>query len=159
MENVRLIWYSIFQVSWYWYLLLGFVDVQGNYLCKSSIPVFIFECNLMAVDNETDKHSLLLSQLLQKCCVNSLEYFVAVNKAYQYSSITSVALLDCWTIAWVIGLTWTFLGTRYSLWQILGAAISAAGLGLVLLSDAGVGGGGEFFSVTYYSQPLPDILC
>uniref|UniRef100_A0A7N0SWY8 Uncharacterized protein n=1 Tax=Kalanchoe fedtschenkoi TaxID=63787 RepID=A0A7N0SWY8_KALFE len=23
-----------FQVPWYWYLLLGFVDVQGNYLCK-----------------------------------------------------------------------------------------------------------------------------
>uniref|UniRef100_A0A7N0SWL9 Uncharacterized protein n=1 Tax=Kalanchoe fedtschenkoi TaxID=63787 RepID=A0A7N0SWL9_KALFE len=21
-------------VPWYWYLLLGFVDVQGNYLCK-----------------------------------------------------------------------------------------------------------------------------
>ncbi|KAL9686420.1 hypothetical protein QQ045_023878 [Rhodiola kirilowii] len=84
-------------VSWYWYLLLGFVDVQGNYL---------------------------------------------FNTAYQYSSITSVALLDCWTIAWAIGLTWMFLGTRYSLWQMFGTAISTLGLGLVLFSDAGVGGGG-----------------
>lgn len=83
-------------VPWYWYALLGFVDVQGNYL---------------------------------------------VNKAYQYSSITSVTLLDCWTIAWVIILTWIFLGTRYSLWQLLGAALCVIGLGLVLLSDAGVGGG------------------
>lgn len=84
------------RISWYWYLFLGFVDVQGNYL---------------------------------------------VNKAYQYSSITSVTLLDCWTIPWVIILTWIFLGTRYSLWQFFGAALCIVGLGLVLLSDAGVGGG------------------
>ncbi|XP_062165730.1 uncharacterized protein LOC133872270 [Alnus glutinosa] len=84
-------------VSWYWYLLLGFVDVQGNYL---------------------------------------------VNKAYQFSSITSVTLLDCWTVAWVIIMTWIFLGTRYSLWQLFGAAVCVVGLGLVLISDAGVGGGG-----------------
>ncbi|XP_056159615.1 uncharacterized protein LOC130135153 isoform X1 [Syzygium oleosum] len=84
-------------VSWYWYLLLGIVDVQGNYL---------------------------------------------VNKAYQYSSITSVTLLDCWTIAWVLVLTRVFLGTRYSLLQLFGAALCILGLGLVLLSDAGVGGGG-----------------
>ncbi|KAF7148987.1 hypothetical protein RHSIM_Rhsim03G0076900 [Rhododendron simsii] len=84
-------------VPWYWYVLLGFVDVQGNYL---------------------------------------------VNKAFEYSSITSVTLLDCWTVAWVIILTWFFLGTRYSLWQFCGAALCIAGLGLVLISDAGVGGGG-----------------
>ncbi|XP_059667464.1 uncharacterized protein LOC132312917 isoform X2 [Cornus florida] len=84
-------------VPLYWYVLLGFADVQGNYL---------------------------------------------VNKAFQYSSITSVTILDCWTIAWVIILTWLFLHTQYSLWQYFGAAICVVGLGLVLLSDAGVGGGG-----------------
>ncbi|XP_061340304.1 uncharacterized protein LOC133286829 isoform X2 [Gastrolobium bilobum] len=84
-------------VSWYWYLLLGFVDVQGNYL---------------------------------------------VNKAYQYTSITSVTLLDCWTIPWVLILTWIFLGTRYSLWQLSGAALCVLGLCLVILSDTWVGGGG-----------------
>ncbi|CAK9134533.1 unnamed protein product [Ilex paraguariensis] len=83
-------------VPWYWYLLLGFVDVQGNFL---------------------------------------------VNKAFQYSSITSVTILDCWTIAWAILLTWLFLGTRYSVWQFFGAAVCVVGLVLVLLSDAGVGGG------------------
>ncbi|KAJ8899606.1 hypothetical protein K2173_018580 [Erythroxylum novogranatense] len=85
------------RIPWYLYLLLGVVDVQGNYL---------------------------------------------VNKAYQFSSITSVTLLDCFTIAWVIVLTWFFLGTRYSIWQLLGAVVCVIGLGLVLLSDAGVGGGG-----------------
>ncbi|KAL6141783.1 hypothetical protein ACLB2K_060070 [Fragaria x ananassa] len=90
------------RVSWYWYLLLGFVDVQGNYL---------------------------------------------VNEAYQFSSITSVTLLDCFTIAWVLLLTWIFLGARYSLWQLFGAVLCVVGLGVVLLSDAGVAGGGG-------SQPL-----
>uniref|UniRef100_A0A2P2KI91 Solute carrier family 35 member F1-like n=1 Tax=Rhizophora mucronata TaxID=61149 RepID=A0A2P2KI91_RHIMU len=85
------------QIPWYWYVLLGFVDVQGNFL---------------------------------------------VNKAYQFSSITSVTLLDCFTIAWVIVFTWFFLGTSYSIWQLFGAVICVLGLGLVLLSDAGVGGGG-----------------
>nr|XP_043611006.1 solute carrier family 35 member F1-like isoform X2 [Erigeron canadensis] len=84
-------------IPWYWYALLAFFDVQGNYL---------------------------------------------FNSAYYFTSITSVALLDCWTVAWVILLTWIFLGTRYSLWQFLGAAICCVGLALVFLSDAGVGGGG-----------------
>ncbi|CAI9783307.1 unnamed protein product [Fraxinus pennsylvanica] len=84
-------------VPWYWYVLLGFVDVHGNYL---------------------------------------------VNKAYEFSSITSVTILDCWTIPWVILLTWIFLGTKYSGWQFFGAAICLAGLGLVILSDAWDEGGG-----------------
>ncbi|KAI3738149.1 hypothetical protein L2E82_28168 [Cichorium intybus] len=84
-------------IPWYWYALLAFFDVQGNYL---------------------------------------------FNSAYYFSSITSVALLDCWTVGWVILFTWIFLGTKYSLLQFLGAALCGVGLCLVLLSDAGVGGGG-----------------
>lgn len=53
-----------------------------------------------------------------------------------------MTILDCWTIAWVILLTWIFLGTKYSWWQFFGAAICLAGLGLVLLSDAHEGGEG-----------------
>ncbi|KAF7804317.1 solute carrier family 35 member F1-like [Senna tora] len=84
-------------VSWYWYLLLGFIDVEGKYL---------------------------------------------VNKAFQYSSITSVRLLECWVIPWAMILTWIFLGTRYSLWQFGGMALCMMGLGLLLLSRVGVGGPG-----------------
>ncbi|KAI3723991.1 hypothetical protein L2E82_35755 [Cichorium intybus] len=65
-----------------------------------------------------------------------------VNKAYQFSSITSVTILNCWTVVWVIILTWAFLGTKYSLWQFFGAALCVSGLCFVLLSDSGVGGSG-----------------
>ncbi|XP_004494163.1 uncharacterized protein [Cicer arietinum] len=69
-----------------------------------------------------------------------------VIKAYQYSSITSVTLLDCWIVPWVIILTWIFIGTRYSLWQLAGGTICVLGLSLVLLSDSvGGGGGGTVF--------------
>lgn len=66
-----------------------------------------------------------------------------VTKAYEYTSITSVTILDCWTIAWAIILTRLVLGTRYSLWQFFGAGVCLVGLGLVILSDSnpGVGGG------------------
>ncbi|MCL7023323.1 hypothetical protein MKW94_027013, partial [Papaver nudicaule] len=82
-------------VPWYWYLLLGFIDVQANFM---------------------------------------------VIKAYQYSSITSVTLLDCWTTPWVMILTWIFIGTRYTSCQFFGAATCVVGLCLVLLSDSAGGG-------------------
>lgn len=77
-------------MKWYFYLLLGFIDVEANYL---------------------------------------------VVKAYQYTSITSVMLLDCCTIPSVIFLTWIFLKTKYRLKKFVGVAICIAGLALVVFSD------------------------
>eukprot|EP00850_Spirogloea_muscicola_P013481 SM000091S24639 [mRNA] locus=s91:459343:461917:- [translate_table: standard] len=61
-----------------------------------------------------------------------------VVKAYQYTSLTSVALLDCWAIPCVLLLTWLLLGTRHSRAQFAGVAVCIAGLLLVLLSDSHV---------------------
>ncbi|KAJ3683171.1 hypothetical protein LUZ60_013398 [Juncus effusus] len=82
------------QIKWYYYLLLGFVDVEANYL---------------------------------------------VVKAYQYTSMTSVMLLDCWTIPCVIFLTAIFLKTRYQIGKLVGVAICVAGLVLVVFSDVHAG--------------------
>ncbi|XP_028551013.1 solute carrier family 35 member F1 isoform X2 [Dendrobium catenatum] len=78
------------QTKWYFYLLLGFIDVEANFL---------------------------------------------VVKAYQYTSLTSVMLLDCWTIPSVIFLTWIFLKTKYKIKKFSGVAICIAGLALVVFSD------------------------
>ncbi|MFS7944613.1 putative solute carrier family 35 member SLC35F1/F2/F6 [Helianthus anomalus] len=67
-----------------------------------------------------------------------------VNEAFQFSSITSVTILDCATVIWVIILTWFFLGTTYSLWQFLGGS-SMCGTNLVL-GDALVIAGTCFFA-------------
>ncbi|CAL0309941.1 unnamed protein product [Lupinus luteus] len=66
-----------------------------------------------------------------------------ITQAYQYTTITSITLLYCCTIPWSIILTWFFLGTRYSLWQLSGAALCVLGLSVILFSDTGSSGGGS----------------
>ncbi|KAL3641652.1 hypothetical protein CASFOL_012467 [Castilleja foliolosa] len=78
------------KAKWYYYVLLGLVDVEANFL---------------------------------------------VVKAYQYTSITSVMLLDCWTIPCVLFLTWFFLKTKYSFNKLIGVVICIAGLVIVVFSD------------------------
>ncbi|KAG9447135.1 hypothetical protein H6P81_013263 [Aristolochia fimbriata] len=58
-----------------------------------------------------------------------------VVKAYQYTSLTSVMLLDCWTIPSVIFLTWMFLKTRYRCKKFVGVGVCVAGLVMVVFSD------------------------
>ncbi|KAL6619474.1 hypothetical protein ACP70R_034613 [Stipagrostis hirtigluma subsp. patula] len=82
------------QMKWYYYLVLGLVDVEANYL---------------------------------------------VVKAYEYTSLTSVMLLDCWAIPAVIFLTWMFLKTKYRFRKYSGVAICVAGLVLVVFSDVHAG--------------------
>ncbi|KAJ3681143.1 hypothetical protein LUZ60_015632 [Juncus effusus] len=78
------------KLNWYYYLLLGIIDVEANYI---------------------------------------------VVKAYQYTSLTSVMLLDCWSIPCVILFTWVFLKTKYGIRKFIGVAVCVAGLILVVFSD------------------------
>ncbi|XP_019428777.1 PREDICTED: solute carrier family 35 member F1-like [Lupinus angustifolius] len=78
------------KVKWYYYIILGIIDVEANFL---------------------------------------------VVKSYQFTSLTSVMLLDCWSIPCVILLTWVFLKTRYRFKKLTGVAVCIAGLVLVVFSD------------------------
>ncbi|THU68865.1 hypothetical protein C4D60_Mb08t08370 [Musa balbisiana] len=78
------------QINWYYYLILGIVDVEANFI---------------------------------------------VVKSYQYTSLTSVMLLDCWAIPCVILLTWLFLKTTYGYRKFTGVAICVAGIVMVVFSD------------------------
>ncbi|XP_056863256.1 uncharacterized protein LOC108832511 isoform X3 [Raphanus sativus] len=62
-----------------------------------------------------------------------------VVKANQYTSITSVMLLDCWAIPCVLVLTWVFLKTKYRLMKICGVFICILGVVMVLFSDVHAG--------------------
>jgi len=59
-----------------------------------------------------------------------------VVKAYQYTSITSVMLLDCFTIPCALGLTYFFLKTRYNWRHLVGVGLCLAGLALLIYDDA-----------------------
>ncbi|XP_021291259.1 solute carrier family 35 member F1-like [Herrania umbratica] len=82
------------KAKWYYYVVLGLVDVEANYL---------------------------------------------VVKAYQYTSITSVMLLDCWSIPSVMLLTFLFLKTKYRFRKIAGVIVCVAGLVMVVFSDVHAG--------------------
>ncbi|XP_017647285.1 uncharacterized protein LOC108487448 [Gossypium arboreum] len=82
------------KAKWYYYVVLGLVDVEANYL---------------------------------------------VVKAYQYTSITSVMLLDCWSIPSVMLLTFIFLKTKYRFRKIAGVIVCVAGLVMVIFSDVHAG--------------------
>lgn len=60
-------------------------------------------------------------------------------KAYQYTSLTSVMLLDCWSIPSVMLLTWLFLSTKYRLKKIAGVLVCVGGLVMVVFSDVHAG--------------------
>ncbi|KAL9384786.1 hypothetical protein Peur_021796 [Populus x canadensis] len=62
-----------------------------------------------------------------------------VVKAYQYTSITSVMLLDCWSIPCVMVLTWFFLSTKYRFKKIAGVVVCVAGLVMIVFSDVHAG--------------------
>jgi len=82
------------KAKWYYYIPLGLVDVEGNFL---------------------------------------------VVKAYQYTSLTSIMLLDCWSIPSVMVLTWIFLKTKYRFRRIVGVVVCVAGLIIVVFSDVHAG--------------------
>lgn len=62
-----------------------------------------------------------------------------VVKANQYTSMTSVMLLDCWAIPCVLVLTWVFLKTRYRLIKISGVVVCILGVIMVVFSDVHAG--------------------
>ncbi|XP_076374039.1 solute carrier family 35 member F2-like isoform X2 [Tachypleus tridentatus] len=56
-------------------------------------------------------------------------------KAYQYTSLTSVQLLDCFTIPVVLALSWILLKVRYKIVHILGVGVALLGVGCLVWAD------------------------
>jgi solute carrier family 35 protein F1/2 len=65
-----------------------------------------------------------------------VEANVLVTKAYQYTSLTSVTLLDCFTIPCVMLLSWLLLRARYKPGHYIGAVCCVAGLAVLVLGDS-----------------------
>lgn len=75
-----------------------------------------------------------------------LEANYLVVKAYQYTTLTSIQLLDCFVIPVVILLSWFFLLIRYKAVHFLGIVVCILGMGCMAGADVLVGrhqGAGE----------------
>jgi len=88
-----------------------------------------------------------------------------VVKAYAYTSITSIMLLDAWTIPVVMALSAAFLRRRYAPAHFFGVFFAAAGLAALVASDAlqsdggGDGGGGGGGGGADSLSVRGDLLC
>ena len=60
-------------------------------------------------------------------------YLVVLS--FRLTSLTSVALIDCTTIPFVLLFSWLLLGRRFRKMQIGAAGFCLCGVGLVVLSD------------------------
>lgn len=85
-----------------------------------------------------------------------VEANVLVVTAYNYTSITSIMLLDCFSIPCVMILSIIFLKTRYNTMHSIGVVVCLLGMGCIVLSDAYVDRGSDDNS----RNPVKgDILC
>lgn len=67
--------------------------------------------------------------------------------AFQFTSLTSVTLLDCFTIPVVMALSAVMLGRRYGRGHVAGALLCVAGIALLVATDPAAGAAG-------YKAPL-----
>jgi solute carrier family 35 protein F1/2 len=65
-----------------------------------------------------------------------VEANVIIISAYNYTSITSIMLLDCFSIPCVMMLSFCFLGAKYRRQHIVGVVICLFGMGCIILSDS-----------------------
>jgi solute carrier family 35 protein F1/2 len=86
--------------------------------------------------------------------VIDLEANYLVIKAYDYTTITSIMLLDCFTIPCAMALSYIFLKHRYNKWHFVGIVTCISGLLLIVISDAFQNRGDKATNAVY-----GDILC
>jgi len=78
-----------------------------------------------------------------------------VVKAYHYTTLTSVQLLDCFTIPTVLALSWLALHVRFKIVHILGVGICLLGVGCLVWADVEEGK----HVVDNHSRLVGDMLC
>jgi solute carrier family 35 protein F1/2 len=84
-----------------------------------------------------------------------LEANVLVVSAYRYTSVTSVMLLDCFSIPCVMLLSHFFLGAQYTRRHLGGVVVCLCGMACIVYSDYSSSNGCEECSDPIYG----DILC
>ena len=81
-----------------------------------------------------------ISRKLFGCYLSAAVVDVEANfliiQAYNYTSITSIMLLDCFTIPCVMGLSYFFLGCRFNNRHFTGVWLCLLGLICIVISDA-----------------------
>jgi solute carrier family 35, member F1/2 len=135
-------------------LLIAGTGISSSYLVEwgAEIPAtqsalnYVLLCCVYTALSASRRHLALCELRLAwwkyaVLAVLDVEANFLIVTAYQYTSITSVMLIDCWTIPCVMLLSWWKLGARFKWQHIFGVALCLAGLAILVASDF-VGAGG-----------------
>lgn len=112
-----------------------------NYLCFT----LVYTTTLFIKRDENDGQRLLVKILKESwwkyliIAVIDVEANYLIVKAYQYTSITSVQLLDCFVILVVMMLSCYFLKVRYVAVHYVGLVISLVGVVCMVVADLTLG--------------------
>ncbi|XP_064082131.1 solute carrier family 35 member F2-like isoform X3 [Macrobrachium nipponense] len=103
--------------------------------------------------------------LLRVVRTKGLKYFVLaaidveanylVLRSYQYTSVTSVQLLDCFVVPVVLASSWCFLKVRYKLVHVLGVGLCLLGVGCLVWANVEDGKA----TIPGAERLLGDMLC
>lgn len=116
------------------YILLACIFLPTHLLYKrnthAELPILLDSAPVQSY-----KHAYTSYTIYALLALIDVEGNYLLVKAYQYTTITSVQLLDCFTIPCVILLSRFVLHTVYNYKQLAGAVISLVGLCLLVVND------------------------
>lgn len=99
----------------------------------SAAPIGVSEMRIGA--DCTPKISRQLLGYYLGAAIIDVEANFLIIQAYNYTSITSIMLLDCFTIPCAMGLSYLFLGCRYNYCHLWGVLFCILGLICIVISD------------------------
>ena len=114
----------------------------STYLFRNKCEVFKRKdvvYDLQDFSSDSTKHYLIFTKYkfawyCLAAFLDLLANFVVIS-AYKFTSVTSIMLLDCFTIPCVMSISILFLGYNYTKKHILGVFICVVGLGLIVYGD------------------------
>ena len=117
-----------------------------NYLLLTIVCGSIHAWNMRAKRHASQQKSPILTNPIYiyfLLAFLDVEANTLVTSAYQYTSISSVTLLDSFTIPVVMLLSYIVFKSRYKAGHIVGAILCTSGLGLLVVSDGFSNSGGS----------------
>lgn len=107
-----------------------------SFLTYFTLSFFILQFLYQNVSNSQKKEKLEWPIWMYfGVSILDVEANIIIISAYKYTSITSIMLLDCFSIPCVMVLSKLFIGSNYNKTHIAGVIICILGMGCIVLSD------------------------
>lgn len=152
------------QLKYVTFLVSETIAKNSDFLAQSLLNYFFLAfiyCVILVFRSESRNFTAVLQERGWKyflLAVVDVEANYLIVYAYQFTNLTSIQLLNCFTIPVVMLLSWCFLSVRYVVSHIIGVAICLLGVALIIYADAaardGLDGGVFHFLTSLVKRDL-----